>query len=573
MLRFFSLLLSLATCVATADMLTSRASLASGGVEVFGGSSDAAMDHSGTAVVFLSLSTTLVPGDTNGRMDVFVHDRFWGATTRVSVSSTGEQANNISQSPTISPDGRYVAFVSFATNLVPNDTNNQADVFVHDRVTRETRRISVGSIGEQANQESRNPSFGGNLVCFDSFASNLVPNDTNQMPDVFTHNLLTGETQRVSLAWNGAQGNFMSDQSQISADGRIVAFRANATNLVENDNNQADDVFVRLLETNETMMVSVAPNLGPSNGNSGAPTISETGRFIAFESTATNLVGDDTNGERDVFVRDMLCLFTLRASISTSGEQANSMSTHPTISADGRYVSFFTFATNLVPEPLGFNENVVMRDTGTWTTSLISRNTPGSSANFISRGPGMSGNGRFVAYEAFATNLVPLDANNSLDIFVADTMATGLGPFHMDLTRGTIRSGDLSSVQTSNDVRLELRPGVTLISNQAAIEIHFAGQVGENVADLEMFIESSASTANISQRIEFFNYETCLFDDLGSKTLTLIDGTHGAQPNGEMRPYINGGQVWARVQYRAVGPVLIYPYTVRIDQVRFVASQ
>src|SRR5687768_4307139 len=191
----FLLLLSCAALSATSlsDVLTSRASLASGGTQVFARSFNAAMDNSGSSVVFVSSATTLVSGDTNGKDDIFVHDRFWGVTTRVSVTSSGEQANNHSSSPAISPDGRYVAYVSFATNLVPNDTNNQGDIFVFDRVTHTTTRASVSSAGLQANQESRNPSFGGTLVCFDSFASNLVANDTNLFPDVFTKDLETGE--------------------------------------------------------------------------------------------------------------------------------------------------------------------------------------------------------------------------------------------------------------------------------------------------------------------------------------------------------------------------------------------
>ena len=575
MLRYLSLAILAALAVASqADVLTSRASVANWGVQVSGRSSSSAIDATGSYVAFVSSAADLIVGDTNGKDDIFVYDRFWRTTTRVSIATGGTQANNISQSPAISPDGRYVAFVSFATNLVPNDTNNQADIFVHDRVTNTTTRVSMGVGDQQANHESRNPSIGSGIICFDSFASNLVPNDTNQMPDVFTFNMSTGVISRVSLTLDGGQANSMSDQSRISADGSTVAFRSLATNLVPDDTNMAADIFVRSISNGTTELVSRDFGFQFANSNSSSPSISADGRFVAFVSDASDLVPDDTNGLTDVFVRDNLCTFTQRASISTTMEEANGPSSKPTVSGDGRFVSFFTFATNLVEQPLGFNENVVLRDTWMFETSLISRNTPGIASNFISQAPAMSGDGRFVAYESFATNLVSDDTNNNMDVYMADLQASSEGPSQFQVVRGTVVGGDLESLQSSDNQRLLLGPGITFSSQQDPIELYVIGDLGASQpASLDVVVESSANTANIRQKVEIFDYQTCTWKPLSQGPLAAADSFQSGQPVGPMSDFISMGQVWVRLTYRAIGPVFLYPWQARIDQVRFVISE
>ena len=557
-----------------ADTLTSRASLGNGGIQSSARSFAPDINGTGQYVVFVSSAPNLVADDTNAKDDIFVHDRFWGNTTRVSVSSTGVQANHHSSTPAISPDGRYVAFASFATNLVAGDTNNEGDIFVHDRVTGTTVRVSTDTNGNQANHESRNPSFGGNLVCFDSFANNLVAGDTNQFPDVFTKDLTTGETRRVSLSFQGLEANSMSHESDISANGRFVTFASHATNLTEiPDTNNFKDIFVRDLVTGNVHLASLGVSMAASNGENSNPQIDAMGRFVAFESAATNLVFEDTNGVRDVFIRDSLCWFTQLASISTENVQADAMSMNPAISGDGRFVTFFTFASNLVPDPLAFNENVVTRDTWMFETSLTSKNTPGFAANFISQAPAVSDDGRFIAYESFGTNLVPQDTNSILDIFVTDTLATGTGPSQFQLVRGNQISGNLQSLQNSDDDRLVFRPGVTFSTQLAPIEVFIMGTVPQNIAELEFFLETSASSANISQTIEIFNTISCLFENLGTQALTATDAIQSAQPLGELSPYIGfGGEVWMRVTYRQTGPVFFYPWGARIDRARFVTS-
>ena len=272
-------------------------------------------------------------------------------TERVSVGSGGVQGNAESGDPSISADGRFVAFVSSASNLVPGDTNRRADVFVRDRRTGTTRRVSLGAGGAQGNGDSSEPalSANGRFVAFYSEARNLVPGDTNGQADVFVRDRRTGTTRRVSLGSGGSQSNGASVQPALSADGRFVAFISDATNLVPGDTNGLTDVFVRDRQTGTTRRVSVGPGGVQSDGNSQFPALSADGRFVAFWSQATNLVPTDTNGTADVFVRDRQKGTTRRVSLGPGGAQGNDSSYDPAVSADGRFVAFSSDASNLVP--------------------------------------------------------------------------------------------------------------------------------------------------------------------------------------------------------------------------------
>ena len=214
-------------------------------------------------MVFSSDSTRLVPGDTNDKGDVFVHDRETGQTTRVSVASDGTQANDEAFYfyPSISADGRFVVYASAADNLVPDDTNNMWDIFLHDRETGQTTRVSVASDGTQANSYVRTPSISANgrFVVFSSEADNLVPGDTNNREDVFLHDQQTGRTMLVSVADDGSQKNGGSYYPSISAGGRFSAFLSLANDLVTGDTNGVRDVFVRDL-TAELVAPGFRPN-------------------------------------------------------------------------------------------------------------------------------------------------------------------------------------------------------------------------------------------------------------------------------------------------------------------------
>jgi Tol biopolymer transport system component len=290
------------------------------------------------------------PGGFGGVATILVHDRVTGLTEPASVDSSGVQANDYSTNASISADGRYVAFESDATNLVAGDANLTRDIFVRDRAAGLTERVSVDSSGNEAVGASYAPSISadGRYVAFESDAANLVPGDTNNVSDIFVHDRATGSTERVSVDSNGNQGNGPSGISSISADGRYVAFESTASNLVPGDTNNVSDIFVHDRATGLTERVSVDSNGVQAGGASYTPSISADGMQVAFESTAANLVPGDTNGFGDVFVHDRATGSTERVSVANGGVQSDGNSANASISADGK-VAFSSFATNLVP--------------------------------------------------------------------------------------------------------------------------------------------------------------------------------------------------------------------------------
>jgi Tol biopolymer transport system component len=401
---------------------TTRVSIASDGAQGNRVSYASSISADGRYVVFASHANNLVPGDTNGAADIFVHDRQTGQTSRVSVASNGTQGNSKSYGPSISADGRYVAFHSDASNLVPGDTNGTRDVFVHDRQTGQTSRVSVASSGTQGNgtSYSRSLSADGRYVVFYSHANNLVPGDTNGRTDVFVHDRQMGQTSRVSVASDGAQGNDWSYDPFISADGRYVVFASYASNLVPGDTNGTHDIFVHDRQTGQTSRVSVASNGAQGNDWSQSPSISADGRYVAFYSDASNLVPGDTNGVKDVFVHDRQTAQTTRISITSNGTQGNGESDRSSISADGRYVAFQSWAQNLVPGDTNVKYDIFVHDRQTGLTSRVSVASNGAQGNGESGYPSISADGRYVAFHSDASNLVPGDINGVLDVFVHD---------------------------------------------------------------------------------------------------------------------------------------------------------
>jgi Tol biopolymer transport system component len=356
-----------------------------------------------------------------------------GTTERVSVSSDGDEGEGISESASISADGRFVAFESCATNLVDDDGNGHSDVFVRDRELETTVRVSINSSGEEGDDHSYDPSISadGRFVAFRSRATNLVPGDGNWKCDVFVHDRDpdedgvydegNGTTARASISSSGVEGNHDSYNPSISADGRFVAFESYATNLVDDDDNGHPDVFVHHRESGTTERVSTSSSGVEGNHDSNDPSISADGQFVAFESYSSNLVSGDNNGKFDVFVHDRESGTTERVSISSSDEEGHGDSFNPSISADGRSVAFDSDATDLVSGDTNNCKDVFVRDRQAGTTERVSVSYTGAQGNGgDSREPSISADGRFVAFSSRANDLVGQDTNGREDVFVRD---------------------------------------------------------------------------------------------------------------------------------------------------------
>ena len=346
---------------------TERISVSSAGTEGNGESFDPAISTSGRHVAFLTRATNLAGEDANGADDVLVRDRKTHRTTRVSVRSDGAEANGHASDPGISGNGRFVVFSALGSNLVDGDGNGVSDVFVHDRVRHETTRVSVADDGGEADHDSSLTSNhsaiskSGRYVVFESGATNLVAGDTNLARDVFVRDRKTRTTRRVSVSSAGAEANGSSYNAAISASGRYVVFTSDADNLVPGDTNGRNDVFVHDRKTRETTRANLTSDGMESDGSANDGGISADGRFVVFTSGATNLVLDDTNQRQDVFLRDRTVGTTTRLSVGPAGVEANGENSSPALSADGRFASFASEATNLVADDLTVGTEVFVR--------------------------------------------------------------------------------------------------------------------------------------------------------------------------------------------------------------------
>jgi hypothetical protein len=399
---------------------TTRESVDSSGSQADMMSQQPAISADGIVVAFQSYADDLVPGDTNVTFDVFVHDRATGVTERVSVDSSGAEANDESSSPALSADGQVVAFASYATNLVAGDFQRHEDVFVHDRTTGVTERVSVDSSGTAANGDSFGPAISadGNVVAFTSYATNLAAHDANGRSDIYLHDRTTGVTERISVDSSGKGGNLDSSGPAISADGQVVAFHSDATNLVAGDTNGSTDVFVHDRLTGITERISVDSTGGEASLGGAYPAISADGQIVAFDSPDPGLVGSDTNGAYDVFVRDRGQSTTERVSVDSSGVEGNSDSFGPSISSDGSVVAFDSFAWNLVPGDSNLVYDAFVHDRIRGSTQRVSVDSSGAEGNLDSGVSHISADGLNVAFFSRASNLVAGDTNGASDVFV-----------------------------------------------------------------------------------------------------------------------------------------------------------
>lgn len=380
----------------------------------------AAISYDGRYVAMESRAQLVVlPG--NGGSDVYVRDRQALTTERVSVNTIGTPGDDQSFSPDISADGRYVAFASLATNLVPGDTNAGTDVFVRDRQSGTTERVSVDSAGNQATtiaSAEANPAISadGRFVAFISAAGNLVADDTNMQFDTFVHDRQTGATERVSFDGPPASPTEPGTDGPpgISADGRYVVFS------LPDPGSVPRHVWLRDRQTGSLENMSVSSLGVPGNSFSEYPAISADGRFIVFESFATNLVSTPLNAPLNVFVRDRLSGATTLVSVNSNGIAGNNISYWPSISADGRYVTFMGRATDMVLGDTNGQDDVFLHDRLMGTTVRINIGASGNQATAVTYPyvTKMSGDNRSFLFSSEADDLVAGDTNVSADLFV-----------------------------------------------------------------------------------------------------------------------------------------------------------
>jgi len=312
------------------------------------------LSEDGSRVAFTSMADNLLPGHARLQDQVYVRELASGRIWRISQSSAGKPGNAPSRFVRLSGDGTTVAFLSTATNLLEGDTNGREGVFLHDLRSRETVRVSRALQGGQADGASYAPSLtrDGRLVAFASEATNLVADDSNAVADVFVHDTNTDLTERITLSAEGREASAPSDAPAISATGRFVAFSSGSADLVPGGYRAGRNVFLHDRDTGRTALVSVARGNQGANGASDNPVVSEDGSKVAFVSAASNLVADDRNDRPDVFVRDLERGETFRLSVGAGGIEANEESGAfgVAMSSDGSCVAFESYASNLVPE-------------------------------------------------------------------------------------------------------------------------------------------------------------------------------------------------------------------------------
>jgi Tol biopolymer transport system component/lysophospholipase L1-like esterase len=506
------------TAHAETGVAITRVSVASDGTEANDHSQSAPVISSdGRYVVFSSLASNLVTGDTNETYDIFVHDNQTHATSRVSVATNGTEGNAGSTEPTISADGRYIMFASTSSNLVQGDTNESYDIFLHDMQTGETKLVSVNTDGVQANNASLYPAISadGRYFAFSSFATNLVTFYNNPViMQVYRHDMLTGTTIPISVTLNGGWGLDHSYANAVSADGRYVLFTSYVNELVPGDTMpNGVDVFVRDVQTGTTTLVSVNSDGVQENASSDLfAHMSADGRYIAFSSQATNLVpfsGDDS-GWMKAFVHDMQTGETVSVATDSNGLPAYTAYAS-SISSDGRFVAFATSSPNLVPGDTNGQFDAFVHDMQTGNTTRVSLASNCAEGNQTSANPSISANGEYVAFDSVADNLVAGDTNQVMDIFVYDRSLAGIcstptpkitldlsGPASLTVVNNLYAPNpfDVTAIVTNNgnatatdvELTLGLPIGLSLVS----------GSVNQIVGDLASGQQSQVSWSVIA---------------------------------------------------------------------------
>ncbi|MGE0434750.1 MAG: IPT/TIG domain-containing protein, partial [Planctomycetota bacterium] len=392
-----------------------------GGTPGFSNTQNAAISGDGDLIAF-STSQALDGADTNGVHDIYLRVQSTGVVTRLSLSTTGGDPDAASFDPVMSIDGRFVAFRSAATNLVSGDTNGKDDIFLLDRDTGHIRRVSVGQLGAQANGDSKNATISGDgrYVAYQSDATNLAPNDTNSTSDVFLYDALNHETIPVSVDQNGNFGlSFQPAEFPfISLDGSIVVFNS-YTQLVPGDTNGTTDCYLFRVAARTNELVSLNSSGQQANGEAILASISADNRYVTFASTATNIVSGVTNGKRDIYIRDLMSGTTGKVSQAFGGGEVNDDCEQSLVSRGGRLVFWSTRATNVLPSSVALGVDCYVTDRQTGLTTAIA--WPGGALpNGNSLFRSLSADDRWIAFGSSSSNM-PSPGGASFQCYVVPT--------------------------------------------------------------------------------------------------------------------------------------------------------
>jgi Tol biopolymer transport system component len=392
--------------------------LAASTVSAHGDSTNPSITPDGRFVVFDSRAADLIKtGDGNQSIDTFVLDRQTQAIERVSLTSPGGQSATGGFAGDVADDGNRIVFVS-TSNLAGVDAHGATEAYVRDRAAGTTVLASPPATGGLSAFPAGEVAISGNgrFVVFTSLASNLVAGDTNNRIDVFVRDLQAGVTERVNLSSTGAEptgalNSHITLSPSISADGRFVVFTSTATNLVAGATTAVQRVYIRDRQAATTRLVATGSAAG----------VSDDGRFVALTSFAA-LVAGDTNGKSDVFVQDMTTNTITRVSVADGGVEGNGDATSVSISPDGRFVSFVSSATNLVDGDSNGTNDVFLHDRFDQTTVRVSVRSNGDQGlgDTFGINTSVGANGRLVAFDSAASDVVPGDGNGSFDVFVRD---------------------------------------------------------------------------------------------------------------------------------------------------------
>ena len=404
----------------------SLVSVSSRGEQASNLSLDSSISRDGRFVAFSSFASDLTPNDRNQTYDVFVHDRLTLTTSLESKNSSGVQGDLMSKDASISGNGRFLVFGSSASNM-GSAAPLAYSIYLRDLVLRQTTMVSVSSAGVPANRPCSNASVSddGRYVVFQSQADNLVAASLPPGDHVFVRDVVLATTELLDQAPSGLPGNSTATYPRIASGGRYIVFQSHSSNLVTPDLNGFGDVFIHDLVNQRTSLVSLSTSGSQGNSSSGIPYVSSDGRFVAFASSANNLVNGDTNGTVDVFVVDTAVPSIVRASITASGVQGDLVSSCRGVSDDGRYVVFDTASTTFFPALQNGFGQIYRKDLLSGVLEIVSVDGQGVLGNRGSTNSSLSGSGAVVSFHSPASNLVQNDMNGFIDVFAIDAGCPG----------------------------------------------------------------------------------------------------------------------------------------------------